>query len=222
MNVERVQKDEQDAREKEERDEKRLADADRHDRLAALRRKRDGIEQDGQTAALTDPAGHMNFWQAHEDGHVPDAPPPPPRETSLKESMEKSALELQPWYAQTSLRNGREGRKTDEERARAASKDTTRKATQDPLTALHAQLGRGTRGRAWVAHAPPEAPSTDPVRERAEREKREKARVAALRAEREAATPDADYSDQFFRAETRAARDARVGKQSTYRRRFWR
>lgn len=201
-----MRRDEEEARAKDEAEAQRLADADRSDRLATLRRRRDvrdGVAVETSDASITTHDGHINFWQDCESGHMPQAKEAPKQE-SLSQYMEKTALELQPWYANADLRNGREQRKTEDEQLEDCYKDTVRKSSHDPLNAVQTYMRQKAPPRTWGAKRAPEPQSMED--ERQAREARERERAAQLRAKR---TPD-----RFFRHEARARRDARSRDES--------
>lgn len=206
-NIERVQRDEAEARERERAEEERLADADRNERLWTLRLQRDGRAA-GDTPArdtlITTREGHINFWQDCELGQAhrePQAAAVPPKT--------KISVELNPWYSNAQLRNGREQEKNEDEVLEDCYKDTALKSAHDPLRSIHAYMDQKKGPGAVRLRAPTPPGDRTLADEREAREARERERAAQLRAKRGA--------DPFFRAAARAEREARA-RRTTHRR----
>lgn len=210
-NIERVRRDEAEARERERADEARLADADRQERLHTLRAQRDAREA-GDAAApkrdvqITTREGHINFWQDYELGRTQPADDAPTTSDARPATTRRPTVELNPWYANAELRNGREQQKNEDEVLEDCYRDTALKSRHDPLRSIQAHLDeREASSRALPVRAPGSPRTTHTLAsERSERESKERARAAELQAKRAA--------DPFFRASARAAREARAGR----------
>ncbi|WFC96626.1 phosphodiesterase I [Malassezia brasiliensis] len=180
-NIERVRRDQAEARERERAEEERLADADRQERLHTLRAQRDAREA-GDAAApkhdvqITTREGHINFWQDYELGRTQPADDAPTASDARPAATRRPTVELNPWYANAELRNGREQQKNEDEVLEDCYRDTALKSRHDPLRSIQAHLDeREASSRALPVRAPGSPRTTHTLAsERAERESRER------------------------------------------------
>ncbi|KAJ7662538.1 hypothetical protein DFH06DRAFT_1190259 [Mycena polygramma] len=155
-NIEKVRRDEEEAREKEAKEEGRMQLADSEARIDRLReragskntskrRKEDddlaGLIPGGsmQSAVLPTTDGHINFFEDLEHNAIATAvrtsKKTEPVETDRGFPLAPSAKDLKPWY--TTERNANPDEEVvDEKRKR----DTARKSVHDPLTSITHQL----------------------------------------------------------------------------------
>jgi len=144
-----VRRDEEAARAQERDDELMMAAADRAERLALLRRRRDAAAGAAPAAPHTPPAKHINFWEDLEDKHTPARTDP------TEPHLFGERVELAPWYTQADKRAGHEQRVSAQAAEAACRRDAERKASSDPLVAVHAFLEQKR-----AAHADAKAPDS--------------------------------------------------------------
>ncbi|KAJ6462260.1 hypothetical protein C8R47DRAFT_1327228 [Mycena vitilis] len=156
-NIEKVRRDEEDAREKEAKEEGRMQLADSEARIDRLREragskntsKRRKEEDDlaglipggsMQPAVLPTTDGHINFFEDLEHNAIATAVRTATKKTEPVETdrgfpLAPSAKDLKPWYTAERSANPDE-EVVDEKRKR----DTARKSVHDPLTSITHQL----------------------------------------------------------------------------------
>ncbi|KAF9561499.1 hypothetical protein CPC08DRAFT_722735 [Agrocybe pediades] len=154
-NIERVRRDEEEARLKEERDEGRMMLADAEARIAMLRDKA-GIQTDKkkkrrddddlkhiassssmQVAALPTTGGHINLFEDLEVKAMVAAIKVPKKgsaETEKGVPLAPSAKDLKPWYSERTKDKGEE---VEDDKKR---REEFRKSAHDPLTSITKQL----------------------------------------------------------------------------------
>ncbi|KAJ7735829.1 hypothetical protein DFH07DRAFT_927928 [Mycena maculata] len=151
-NIEKVRRDEEEAREKEAKEEGRMMLADSEARIDRLReragskkkRKDDDLEvltagESMQRAVLPTTDGHINFFEDLEHSAIATAirtttKKTEPVETERGFPLAPSAKDLKPWYTERAANPDEEV--VDEKRKR----DTARKSVHDPLTSITHQL----------------------------------------------------------------------------------
>ncbi|WFD00541.1 phosphodiesterase I [Malassezia yamatoensis] len=212
-NIERVKRDEAQAQAKERAEEDRLADGDRKEQLYTLRAQRHN-QQDGSgvrpaNAQITTKEGHLNFWQdcelnqdANETRQCTAPEPPIP-------SRARTNVELNPWYANKQLRNGKEQEKNQDQVLEDCYRDTALKSEQDPLRSIQAHFSAKQASKSSRTHAQRPA-STSPIKtsfsaEREEREKSERERAAHLLAKHP--KPHVMHEPKSLQEDTRATNE---------------
>ncbi|KAG6830413.1 hypothetical protein H0H87_008196 [Tephrocybe sp. NHM501043] len=202
-NIERVRKDEEEARQKEAKEEGRMMLADSEARIEQLRERAGIAETKGkkkqkdedldriimegsstQGAVLPTTGGHINFFEDLEQSSITTAilasKKAEPAETEKGVPLAPSAKDLKPWYSERN-RDKEEGT-VDERRIR----DTARKSMHDPLTSITKELAsRTSASNASSSYRrprpPPEAARAPPeVRARLTRETSERERALEL------------------------------------------
>lgn len=160
---------------------------------------------------ITTREGHINFWQDYELGRTQAADDAPSASDTRPSSTRRPTVELNPWYANAELRNGREQQKNEDEVLEDCYRDTALKSRHDPLRSIQAHFDEREASAHTLPVRAPGSPRTTRTlaSERAEREVHERARAAELRAKRAA--------DPFFRASARAAREARAERHARKR-----
>ncbi|PKI84819.1 hypothetical protein MVES_000878 [Malassezia vespertilionis] len=143
-NIERVRRDEAEAREKERAEDARLAEVESASRIQHLRERRDtGLPSQG----------HINFWEEYESGKKQAETPIKDTEPiERKPRFGNASMELQPWYAAPDLRNGREKGRSEEEKEQVLAREAAHKLSHDPLQTMCAALDQrasDTKKRAW-------------------------------------------------------------------------
>ncbi|KAJ7431660.1 hypothetical protein B0H11DRAFT_1666850, partial [Mycena galericulata] len=202
-NIEKVRRDEEEAREKEAKEEGRMMLADSEARIDRLReragsnkssskkRKGDDIEEltaggSAQPAVLPTTDGHINFFEDLEHNAIAtairSAKKMEPVETERGFPLAPPAKDLNPWYTERAKPNPDE-EVVDEKRKR----DTARKSVHDPLTSITHQLASrqgSTPSKSTYRPRPPAlaANSTRPpeVQARLTRESSERDRAMEL------------------------------------------
>ncbi|KAF8870554.1 hypothetical protein BD779DRAFT_1680987 [Infundibulicybe gibba] len=161
-NIEKVRRDEEEARQKEEKEEGRMMLADSEARIDRLReragvadssksKKRNAQDDDAiteaieaggsmQPAVLPTTNGHINFFEDLEHNAIAAAirttTKATPAETEKGFPLAPPAKDLNPWYSTRIRDQDKEEETLDEKRQR----DTARKSIHDPLTAITQQL----------------------------------------------------------------------------------
>ncbi|GLB36877.1 putative N-terminal domain of CBF1 interacting co-repressor CIR [Lyophyllum shimeji] len=202
-NIERVRRDEEEARRKEAKEEGRMMLADSEARIEQLR-ERSGIAEksskkkrkdedldkiiaEGSStrgAVLPTTNGHINFFEDLEQASMMAAiratKKAEPAETEKGVPLAPSAKDLKPWYSERSTDSAAE---TPDDRRK---RDTERKSMHDPLTSITKELASrsssSSSSRSFrrplpppeAAHAPPE------VHSRLKRESSERERALEL------------------------------------------
>ncbi|KAJ6534226.1 hypothetical protein B0H19DRAFT_911064, partial [Mycena capillaripes] len=155
-NIEKVRRDEEEAREKEAKEEGRMLLADSEARIDRLRERAgskntsskrrkddDGLDEliaggSMQPAVLPTTDGHINFFEDLEHNAIAmairTAKKTEPVETERGFPLAPSAKDLKPWYTERAANPDEEI--IDEKRKR----DTVRKSVHDPLTSITHQL----------------------------------------------------------------------------------
>ncbi|KAF7356010.1 hypothetical protein MVEN_00930400 [Mycena venus] len=154
-NIEKVRRDEEEARQKEAKEEGRMLLADSEARIDRLRERAGGTskrrrdDDDGlaelvaaggsmQAAVLPTTDGHINFFEDLEHNAIATAirtaKKTEPVETERGVPLAPSAKDLKPWYTERAANPDEEV--VDEKRKR----DTLRKSAHDPLTSITHQL----------------------------------------------------------------------------------
>ncbi|KAK0456572.1 hypothetical protein EV421DRAFT_1895789 [Armillaria borealis] len=204
-NIERVRRDEEEAREKEAREEGRMMLAasllsDSEARIDLLREragaashpKKKGRDDDmkqleAAKESLPTSGGHINFFEDLEQNAIITAvrstKKAEPKETEKGVPLAPPAKDLRPWYSERNRdRNNAEVDEAVEERRK---RDTARKSIHDPLTSITHQLASksssssssSSRQRPRPASAPGQPPE---VSARITRELSERERALAL------------------------------------------
>ncbi|KAG6890516.1 hypothetical protein C0995_007715 [Termitomyces sp. Mi166 len=158
-NIERVRRDEEEARQKEAKEEGRMMLADAEARIDQLReragltekankKKRkdedlDKIIAEGSStreALLPTTGGHINFFEDLEHASIAAAiratKKAEPVETDKGVPLAPSEKDLKPWYSER-MKNKEEELETADERRK---RDTARKSIHDPLTSITKEL----------------------------------------------------------------------------------
>ncbi|EEB92939.1 hypothetical protein MPER_08475, partial [Moniliophthora perniciosa FA553] len=159
-NIERVRRDEEEARNKAEREDERVMLADAEARIELLR-KRGGVDEKGKQVeeqqqqqsiqgSSLGSGKHINFFEDLEQNSIAAAAsirskkPGAPSETEKGVPLAPSKKDLSPWYYSNgkSSSRGRDGEEEDwdDEQRRKRERDTNRKSMHDPLTAIQHQL----------------------------------------------------------------------------------
>ncbi|KAG6830269.1 hypothetical protein H0H92_001535 [Tricholoma furcatifolium] len=202
-NIERVRRDEEEARQKEAKEEGRMMLADSEARIDMLRERAgigektskkkqrdenlDKIIAEGSStrpAALPTTGGHINFFEDLENASITAAiratKKAEPAETDKGVPLAPSAKDLKPWYSERSKDKDEE---TPDERRK---RDTARKSIHDPLTSITKELSsRSSSSTPSTSYRrprlPPEAAMAPPeVHARLTRESSERERALAL------------------------------------------
>ncbi|KAK0465052.1 uncharacterized protein EV420DRAFT_935726 [Desarmillaria tabescens] len=238
-NIERVRRDEEEAREKEAREEGRMMLADSEARIDLLREragaaslsKKKGRDDDmkqleGAKESLPTSGGHINFFEDLEQNAiittVRSTKKAEPKETDKGVPLAPSAKDLRPWYSERNRdRDNVAGDEAAEERRK---RDTARKSIHDPLTSITHQLASKSSSSSSSRHRPrpPSAPGQPPeVNARITRELSERERALALirrkkAEERGSETPstvhggtESEYGDMYNRREVEEAHRGR-------------
>ncbi|KAJ6619291.1 hypothetical protein B0H10DRAFT_2026819 [Mycena sp. CBHHK59/15] len=237
-NIEKVRRDEEEAQEKEAKEEGRMMLADSEARIDRLReragankpnkRKDDDLEAltaggSAQPAVLPTTDGHINFFQDLEHNEIATAirttKKTEPVETDRGFPLAPSAKDLKPWYTERAVDPNEEV--VDEKRKR----DTARKSIHDPLTSITHQLASRQGSSPSKSTYRPRPPALPPntsrppeVQARLARESSERERALELirRKQREmrgsetpSAVPGGGYGDVFNRREVEEAHRGR-------------
>ncbi|KZT25480.1 hypothetical protein NEOLEDRAFT_1178276 [Neolentinus lepideus HHB14362 ss-1] len=154
-NIERVRRDEEDAKLKEEREEDRMRVADAEARMDALRKRAVMSNQTDDEGAmvvaesssgagrdeadrLTTARGHINLFADIEQQSITEAirkvKKTVPSESEKGFPLAPSAKDLKPWYSEKSRDKGKE---VDDGRR---SRDLARQSRDDPLTFINSRL----------------------------------------------------------------------------------
>ncbi|KAJ7088467.1 hypothetical protein B0H15DRAFT_841452 [Mycena belliarum] len=248
-NIEKVRRDEEEAREKEAKEEGRMMLADSEARIDRLReragakhpskkRKDDDMEAltaggSMQPAVLPTTGGHINFFEDLEHNAIATAirttKKTEPVETERGFPLAPSAKDLTPWYTARAA-NPDEEEVPDAKRKR----DTARKSVHDPLTSITHQLASRAAPskpsyRPRPAAPPPNSSRPPEVQARLTRETSERERALELirRKQREmrgSETPSTvhggGYGDVYNRREVEEAHRGR-DRDRDYRRTRW-
>ncbi|KAK0478381.1 hypothetical protein IW261DRAFT_1565359 [Armillaria novae-zelandiae] len=204
-NIERVRRDEEEAREKEAREEGRMMLAasllsDSEARIDLLREragaashpKKKGRDDDmkqleAAKESLPTSGGHINFFEDLEQNAIITAvrstKKAEPKETDKGVPLAPSAKDLRPWYSERN--RDRDNTEVDEVVQERRKRDTARKSIHDPLTSITHQLASksspssssSSRQRPRPASAPGQPPE---VSARITRELSERERALAL------------------------------------------
>ncbi|KAJ4474999.1 hypothetical protein J3R30DRAFT_3295201 [Lentinula aciculospora] len=243
-NIEKVRRDEEEARLKEAKEEGRMLLADSEARIDLLRQKSgssknrvdDGLRQlassSTTTISLSTSGGHINFFEDLEQNAIVAAAKASkktlPEETDKGFALAPSAKDLNPWYSDT---NHKEIDENDDRRKR----DTARKSIHDPLTSINYQLASSSTqssSKPRFARLPsPKSSSQAPeVSARLSRESAERERALALirRKKREmmgSETPStvrggdtsSEYGDMYNRRDVEEAHRFRDRRWDDYR-----
>ncbi|KAK0208235.1 hypothetical protein DFS33DRAFT_424794 [Desarmillaria ectypa] len=155
-NIERVRRDEEEAREKETREEGRMMLADSEARIDLLReragatslsKKNTGRDDDmkqleGAKESLPTSGGHINFFEDLEQNAIITAvrstKKAEPKDTDKGVPLAPSAKDLRPWYSERNC--DRDNAEVDEAAKERRKRDTARKSIHDPLTSITHQL----------------------------------------------------------------------------------
>ncbi|KAI0916674.1 hypothetical protein AcV5_003096 [Taiwanofungus camphoratus] len=241
-NIERVRRDEEEARQQDAVQEGRMMLADSEARIDLLRQRAGahsaysrhddddhGLPQAGLSSISL--GGHINLFEDLERQSMPiqvrSGKKSSPPETEKGIPLAPSAKDLKPWYSD---RNPEKSRELDEDRK---LRDLARKSVNDPLTSINHQLASRASGASRTPRVRPALPPSSgspaergpPEMARLSRESSERRRALELiqRKRREVAgseTPstvrgdmDGGYGDVFNRREVEEAR--------RYRERRW-
>ncbi|KAF8060701.1 hypothetical protein FPV67DRAFT_1673550 [Lyophyllum atratum] len=162
-NIEKVRRDEEEARQKEAKEEGRMMLADSEARIDQLRERAGATEKSSKkkrkdedldkiiaegsstrVAVLPTTDGHINFFQDLEHTAITAAiratKKAEPAETEKGVPLAPSAKDLKPWYSERSKDQAEE---TPDERRK---RDTARKSIHDPLTSITKQLASRSSG----------------------------------------------------------------------------
>jgi len=156
-NIEKVRKDEEEARQKEAKEEGRMMLADSEARIDLLRERAGASEKSqkkrrkddddlteltaggsAQGAVLPTTNGHINLFEDLEHDRISAAikasTKAAPSETEKGVPLAPSAKDLKPWYSE------RNSDKTEDVEDDKRKRDTARKSVHDPLTSITKQL----------------------------------------------------------------------------------
>ncbi|KAG6865040.1 hypothetical protein C0991_005533 [Blastosporella zonata] len=204
-NIEKVRRDEEEARQKEAKEEGRMMLADSEARIEQLRERAGIVEKatkkkrkdedldkiiaEGSStrgAVLPTTGGHINFFEDLEQSSITAAiratKKVEPAETEKGVPLAPSAKDLKPWYSERSRDKDGAEETVDERRKR----DTARKSIHDPLTSITKELAsRASTSTTSSSYRrprpPPEASRTQPeVHARLSREISERERALEL------------------------------------------
>ncbi|KAJ4469175.1 hypothetical protein C8R41DRAFT_778236 [Lentinula lateritia] len=197
-NIEKVRRDEEEARLKEAKEEGRMLLADSEARIDLLRQKNksskkhidDGLRQLASSstatptlASISTSGGHINFFEDLEQNAIVAAAKASkkdiPVETDKGFALAPSAKDLNPWYS------GSSDQKNLDENDDRRKRDTARKSIHDPLTSINHQLASSSTQSSvkprLTRPSPPKYPSQPPeVNARLSRESAERERALAL------------------------------------------
>ncbi|KAF8917557.1 hypothetical protein CPB85DRAFT_170633 [Mucidula mucida] len=236
-NIEKVRRDEEEARLQEAKEEERMQLADAEARIDLLRErsgsKRKKVDNDDMKALARHPTsqaelptsgGHINFFEDLEQSAIitstRSTKKADPVETDKGVPLAPSAKDLKPWYSQADYDELELDKKAEDKRKR----DTARKSIHDPLTSITKQLASSSSSSSPAPRRPRPAitnSSRPPeVNARLTRESSERERALALirRKAREKAgseTPStvhggaSEYGDMYNR---RAVEEAHRGR----------
>ncbi|KAJ7342451.1 hypothetical protein DFH08DRAFT_874302 [Mycena albidolilacea] len=238
-NIEKVRRDEEEARQQEAKEEGRMLLADSEARIDALRERAGGKKRTKrrkddddlaelvaggsmQPAVLPTTDGHINFFEDLEQNAIATAirtaKKTEPVETDRGVPLAPSAKDLKPWYSERAANPDEEV--IDEKRKR----DTARKSVHDPLTSITHQLASrhalSPSSKSSYRPRPPATNASQPpeVQARLSRELSERERAMELirRKQREmrgSETPSSvhggGYGDVFNRREVEEAHRGR-------------
>ncbi|KAF9014772.1 hypothetical protein BDZ89DRAFT_1094661 [Hymenopellis radicata] len=152
-NIEKVRRDEEEARLQEAKEEGRMQLADAEARIELLRErsgsKKKKVDNDDMKALARQPTsqaelptsgGHINFFEDLEQSAIitstRSTKKADPVETDKGVPLAPSAKDLKPWYSQADNDQLELDQKAEERRKR----DTARKSIHDPLTSITKQL----------------------------------------------------------------------------------
>ncbi|KAF9262465.1 hypothetical protein L218DRAFT_406813 [Marasmius fiardii PR-910] len=237
-NIERVRRDEEEAKLKEAKEEGRLTLADSEARIDLLRKRTGSSSKNKERSdedlrpppapSISTSSGHINFFQDLEQNAITAAVRASKQATTSESekgiALAPSSKDLNPWYSD---KNRKQGVFDDEDEGRR-KRDNTRKSLHDPLTSITHQLASSSSAKA-SAHplkshrkSAPIANGSHPpeVNARIVRESSERERALALirRKKREEAgseTPSTvhggafEYGDRYNPREAEEARLAR-------------
>ncbi|KAJ6575745.1 hypothetical protein DFH09DRAFT_915363 [Mycena vulgaris] len=205
-NIEKVRRDEEEAREKEAKEEGRMMLADSEARIDRLReragskktprkRKDDDLEEltaggSAQPAVLPTTDGHINFFEGLEHNAIATAirttKKTEPAETDRGFPLAPSAKDLKPWYTERAT-NTDEERSSESDLVVRRKRDTARKSVHDPLTSIthqlasrHASTPSKSNYRPRPAALPPNTSRPPEVQARLTRESSERERALEL------------------------------------------
>ncbi|KAG5637598.1 hypothetical protein H0H81_003989 [Sphagnurus paluster] len=203
-NIEKVRRDEEEARQKEAKEEGRMMLADSEARIDQLRERAGVIEKSSKKrrkdedldkiiaegsstrgAVLPTTGGHINFFEDLEHTNIAAAikatKKAEPAETEKGVPLAPSAKDLKPWYSE------RRSEALEETSDARRNRDTTRKSMHDPLTSITKELAsRPTASSSYSGsfrrmHPPPEITRAPPeVHARLTRESTERERALEL------------------------------------------
>ncbi|KAJ3876175.1 hypothetical protein F5051DRAFT_454019 [Lentinula edodes] len=197
-NIEKVRRDEEEARLKEAKEEGRILLADSEARIDLLRQKNrsskkhpdDELRQLASSstavaapASLSTSGGHINFFEDLEQNAIVAAAKASkkdlPSETDKGFALAPSAKDLNPWYS------GSSDQKSLDENDDRRKRDTARKSIHDPLTTINHQLASSSTQSSvkprLTRPSPPKYPLQPPeVNARLSRESAERERALAL------------------------------------------
>ncbi|PPQ98091.1 hypothetical protein CVT26_003261 [Gymnopilus dilepis] len=205
-NIERVRRDEEEARLKEEKEEGRMLLADSEARIELLRtragldkaekkkRPDDDMKAIASTSAIQEPVlpttnGHINLFEDLEITAMALAAKVSKKKTPVEAekgvALAPSAKDLNPWYSEKSKnKDSKPVEEGEEERRR---REESRKYAHDPLTSITRQLASRTSdpsssSRSSRTTRPPKAIADKPpeVQERLSRESSERERALEL------------------------------------------
>ncbi|KAL0567838.1 hypothetical protein V5O48_014159 [Marasmius crinis-equi] len=192
-NIERVRRDEEEARLKEAKEEGRLMLADSEARMDLLRsragldgKKRERNDNDSDSlaqapASISTSGGHINFFEDLEQNAITTAvrasKKAVPAESDKGIALAPSSKDLNPWY---SNKNRKQGVYDDEDEGRR-KRDSARKSLHDPLTSITKQLAPSSSSSSSSSkpRPPPRIPHNE-VNARLSRESSERQRALAL------------------------------------------
>ncbi|KAJ3771612.1 hypothetical protein FB446DRAFT_96110 [Lentinula raphanica] len=197
-NIERVRRDEEEARLKEAKEEGRMLLADSEARIDLLRQKSgsgssqkrvdDELRQLASTSSattstisLSNSGGHINFFEDLEQNAIVAAAKASkkalPAETDKGIALAPSVKDLNPWYSGSSNHK-------EEENVDKRKRDTARKSIHDPLTSIKHQLASTSTQSSKAKFARPRSPKSSSlapeVSARLSRESSERERALAL------------------------------------------
>ncbi|KIK56349.1 hypothetical protein GYMLUDRAFT_247868 [Collybiopsis luxurians FD-317 M1] len=194
-NIEKVRRDEEEARLKEAKEEGRMMLADSEARIDLLRQKSGSskkVEEELHQLAestmaapsISTSRGHINLFEDLEQNAIAAAARASKKDSTAETdkgiALAPSAKDLNPWYSEKSKQ-----RDTDQDDDRR-KRDTARKSVHDPLTSINHQLASSSKSSQpskprFTRPPSPRSSSRDPeVNARLFRESSERERALAL------------------------------------------
>ncbi|KAF9073200.1 hypothetical protein BDP27DRAFT_1193760, partial [Rhodocollybia butyracea] len=191
-NIEKVRRDEEEAKLKEAKEEGRLLLADSEARIDLLRSRSgsnhkqekisDNLRQLASSSApsLSTSGGHINFFEDLEQNAISAAVKASKKtetaETDKGIALAPSAKDLKPWYSDSS--HNQDADENNDRRKR----DTARKSIHDPLTSINHQLASSSKPSSSKSRLtrPPSLSQPTEVNARLSRESSERERALAL------------------------------------------